>query len=519
VLDAAVVGSGFGGLGAALSLAERGARVALFETLAYPGGCASSFTRDGCRFEAGATLLSGLDAHQLFGRWIARHRLPVAIDRLDPLVTLRADGLEIAIPRDRDALVTRLAALPGAPAAGIRAFFAEQRRVADTLWALFDDPALLPLLDLPALLGHARRLPRYLALLPLVGRPLESVLGRHGVAGFAPLRLYLDALCRITVQCDAGAAEAPFALAAMDYYWRGAGHVRGGVGVLATALADAVHALGGAVRMADRVRRVEPLGRGRGFRVVSRAGEVTARAVVLNLLPQGLPAHLPEGTALPPRIARIGAALDRGYGAAMLYATVRPPGDAPDGPAHLQLVLDAARPLTRGNHVFCSFSGAEDGRRAPPGLRTMTASTHVPLEGFLGLSPEERAREVAAIQARMRETIARRAPEWAAGVAAEMTASPRTFARFTGRPEGRVGGPPRTAGLLSYRSLGPLEALPGLFLVGDSVFPGQSTLAAALGGVRAAEAIERAAPQRDRVPSRDPVPLRAPAASGTVPVA
>ncbi len=72
-----------------------------------------------------------------------------------------------------------------------------------------------------------------------------------------------------------------------------------------------------------------------------------------------------------------------------------------------------------------------------------------------------------------------------------MTASPRTFERFTGRPLGYVGGVPRRAGLHNYERLGPTEVLQGLFLVGDSVFPGQSTLATALSGVKAADRISR----------------------------
>ena len=50
--DVAVIGAGFGGLGAALSAAERGACVAICEALNYPGGCASTFTRDANQFEA-----------------------------------------------------------------------------------------------------------------------------------------------------------------------------------------------------------------------------------------------------------------------------------------------------------------------------------------------------------------------------------------------------------------------------------------------------------------------------------
>jgi phytoene dehydrogenase-like protein len=63
-----------------------------------------------------------------------------------------------------------------------------------------------------------------------------------------------------------------------------------------------------------------------------------------------------------------------------------------------------------------------------------------------------------------------------------MTASPRTWQRFTKRSQGLVGGVPRRAGLHHYTNFWPKAVAPGLYLVGDSVFPGQSALATALGG-------------------------------------
>ncbi|MDH4281344.1 MAG: hypothetical protein OEV36_01710 [Myxococcales bacterium] len=93
----------------------------------------------------------------------------------------------------------------------------------------------------------------------------------------------------------------------------------------------------------------------------------------------------------------------------------------------------------------------------------------------------------------MRDTIRRRAPRLLEGARFEMTASPRTFERFTGRHHGYVGGVPRRVGLRHYRprALWPREAGRGLYLVGDSVLLGQSTLAVALGGVKTAELIAR----------------------------
>lgn len=58
--------------------------------------------------------------------------------------------------------------------------------------------------------------------------------------------------------------------------------------------------------------------------------------------------------------------------------------------------------------------------------------------------------------------------------------TPLSFQRFTQRSLGWVGGFPQTSLL---RAWGPRLGR-GLWLVGDSIFPGQSVLATALGGMR-----------------------------------
>lgn len=489
--DVVVVGAGFAGLGAALTLAERGARVLVCEALNYPGGCASTYKRGACHYESGATLFSGFAPGQLFRRWIDRYALDITIDALDPLVEFRAEALTLGVTRERRGLRDQLAALPGAPRARLAAFFAEQERVADALWPLLDRPGLLPPLDGAALHGHLARLPTYARLLPLMGRSLGQVLTRHGLAEFRPLRAWLDALCQITVQCSAEEAEAPFALAALDYYYRGTGHVRGGIGRLAHGLVHAVRAAGGTVRLEDAVRGLAP--HDGGWRVLARQGAVRARAVIANVLPGALPALLGTGAELPPAARGPAAALEAGWGAAMLYLAVRPPDGEGAVPHHLQLVADAAAPFSAGNHLFASISGPRDEGRAPEGLRTITVSTHVPLAELRGRPEAEQAAWLHAIHTRMRDTLQRRAPEWTAGIVEESMASPRTFERFTRRPFGAVGGVPRRRGLNHYvDAFRSTEMAPGLHLTGDTFFPGQSTLAAAVGGTRVAERVLRA---------------------------
>ncbi len=477
-MDALVVGAGFGGLGAALTLVDAGKRVVLCETLSYPGGCASTFTRDGYRFEAGATMFSGFAPGQLMHGWIEHFALQVDVELLDPVVRFRAGADELVVPRDRAVFVDRVAALPGVPAAGARAFFAWQEEIADSLWRLFDDPALLPPWELGALRRHLRLAPGYAPLVGIAGRSLASVLPRFGVQHAAPLRAWLDAVCQITVQASAEEAEAPFALAAIDYFFRGCAHVRGGVGELAGAMCGAIEERGGEVRLTDRVKGLRR--EGEVWVATTRRGEVRARSVFTSTLPADTAALAGVGGR---RIEGLGAQVARGWGAVAWYLVLAPDVALPAAPTHLLCVDDPSAPPREGNQILCSVSGANEAR-GPGGVRTATLSTHVPLGGDL-------ARVASAAQARARRTLELRAPEVAAAIVHALPASPRTFERFTGRRAGAVGGIPRRVGVGQYSSMFPRPVAAGLWLVGDTVFPGQSTLATAIGGQRAAVASMR----------------------------
>jgi len=482
--DVAVIGAGFGGLSAALELADAGARVIVFEALKYPGGCASTFSRWGATYESGATLFSGFAEGQLFHDWIERYSLPVQFQSMDPLVEIRSDVLNLQIPRDRDALIDRLCSLPAAPERSIRRFFSKQKRVADLLWRLFDEHELLPPFGLKELVTHIGRFPHYVELLPLIATSMGDVLRSYGLGDFKPIWTYLNAISQITIQTDAEHAEAPFAMASMDYYFRGTGHIHGGIGELAWALLRTIESKGADLRMADAV---ESLTQQDGlWKIKSRRGEVLARYVVANTLPQSIQDLC--GTTSP-SLTRLSEQLQDGWGAGMLYLQIDNPELKPEA-HHLELIDDSASNFIEGNHIFASISGSDE-NRSNRGHRTVTASTHIPMRKLLALTEEEKAVYVGAVQDRMRETLLKRAPEIALHSVAEMTGSPRTFERFTRRTHGLVGGIPRRAGWGNYLNFWPQAHLPNLYLVGDSVFPGQSTLATALGGVKVAGVLSK----------------------------
>src|SRR3712207_7858084 len=89
---AVVIGSGFGGLAAAVRLGARGYRVTVLERLDAPGGRARVQRQDGFTFEAGPTIVTAPELLEelwaLCGRGLSDD---VELRPLDPFYRLRFD--------------------------------------------------------------------------------------------------------------------------------------------------------------------------------------------------------------------------------------------------------------------------------------------------------------------------------------------------------------------------------------------------------------------------------------------
>ncbi|WP_407942650.1 phytoene desaturase family protein, partial [Meiothermus luteus] len=203
-------------------------------------------------------------------------------------------------------------------------------------------------------------------------------------------------------------------------------------------------------------------GRRRGEREV-----LEAEVFVANLTPGDLAALLPGGAqAAPPPDA---------WGAFVLHA-VLPEAQVPPGAPYRQWAGD-------GDWVFVSLSEPGDPGRGHPGFRVLSASVHTPLSVWRGLSQEEYRQRKALWQARVEAQVERLIPGFRAAARFILGATPRTFQFYTGRQDGWVGGYPQVHPL---RTLSPRTPYPNLWRVGETIFPGQSVPAVALGGERVA---------------------------------
>jgi phytoene dehydrogenase-like protein len=317
------------------------------------------------------------------------------------------------------------------------------------------------------------------------------------------LRLFVDAQLLIAAQTTSRYANALYGASALDLPRRGVVHLEGGMGAIAGTLAEAVRQNGGQVLYRQEASRIiREKGRPKAVET-SRRGRTEsfpADIVVANLPPWNIAALL--GDEAPRRLQQnLPPRPEDGWGAFMVYVGLDGSGAPAELPLHHQVVV--REPLAEGNTVFLSLSPAWDQSRAPAGHRALTLSTHTNLQEWWQLYEQDRAAYAArkAVYAEKMlaaaETVLPRLRDAAQLI---MPGTPVTFQQFTRRAWGWVGGFPQTS---LFRAWGPRLA-PNLWMVGDSIFPGQSTAAVALGGLRVGRTILAEAGVRMKQEQREP---------------
>jgi phytoene desaturase len=128
---AVVIGSGFGGLAAAVRLGARGYRVVVLERLEQAGGRASVFRQDGFTFDAGPTIITlpGLfeELWDLCGRRLADD---VTLRAMNPFYRLRfADGTDFACSDDVEAMRAQVRRFNAADVDGYDRFLEASERI------------------------------------------------------------------------------------------------------------------------------------------------------------------------------------------------------------------------------------------------------------------------------------------------------------------------------------------------------------------------------------------------------
>ncbi|HEY9625224.1 MAG TPA: C-3',4' desaturase CrtD [Crinalium sp.] len=472
-----VVGAGIGGLTAAALLAHRGYSVLVLDQALVPGGCASTFKRRGFTFDVGATQVAGLEPggihHRIFSE--LEVELPDATI-CDPAcaVYLPGETTPIQVWRDRHRWqAERQRQFPGS-----EPFWQLLSDLFRYSWAFQSrDPVLPPrnAWDMWQLAQAIR--PDTLLTLPHTFSTVGQVLRWYGLGDDRRLRTFLDLQLKLYSQVNAEETALLYAATALSVSQEPQGlyHLQGSMQVLSDRLLTALERDGGQLLMRHTVEQIyTEQGKAKAVRIRNqKTGEVwteSADHVVANVTVQNFTQLL--GDRAPQGYQRRVDKLPPSSGAFVVYLGVDQSAIPDHCPPHLQFLYDYDGPIGENNSLFVSVSHPGDGR-APDGKATLIASSFTDPTIWWQCNDYQELK-----QRYTDEAIARLSqffhltPET---VVLVESATPRTFAHYTGRDRGVVGGIGQrvsTFGPFGFANRTPIR---DLWLVGDSTHPGEGT--------------------------------------------
>jgi C-3',4' desaturase CrtD len=493
--EVVVVGGGIGGLTTAALLAARGVDVCLVEKESRGGGCAVTFKRFDYEFEVGPSLYASWQPGEIHERIFAE--LPVSAPEVrlaSPAYVVRLpDETEVAIAEgDEEFHESLRRAFPECADAAINFY----REIAPVSRALSRVARRVP--DLRTA-SKTRRLAAAVPEARFARRVLSSLnhtAAQHLENTSQRFRRFLDAQLQIFSQRSTEDCSYLYAAVALMLPRRGMYSIGGGASALADALTEAIRKSGGRVRFDTTALRLTYNAQGRAVGVDLLSGETleATHAVVSNLPVWDTYGKL-VGASHTPDVVRRRLKDLRGWGAYVLYlgmdeeASQRLPAD------HILALTDwqEGQPFDAESAQFMFGAAPEWDPRAPAGKRAVTVSTFTePTQWFSYHEDEtEHEEQDQATLERWWERIHKMLPELGAGIEVIDTATPRTFYDYTRRKLGMVGGVGQSLDVFGMKSLSHRTAIPNLYMVGDTTFPGQGVAAVTQSALIVANEITR----------------------------
>jgi len=269
---AVVIGSGFGGLAAAVRLGARGYRVTVLEKLDAPGGRAYVFRQDGFIFDGGPTIVTApFLLEELWALCGRRLSDDVELRPITPFYRIRFDdGAEFNYTGDPAAMRAEIARFCPADVAGYERFMRASEAIFRVGFEQLGDVPFDSWTDMARVVPDLLRLGSLSSVYQLVAKHIRDPRLRV-VLSFHPL----------LVGGNPFSASSIYALIAfLERRW-GVHFAMGGTGALVTGLVELIRGQGGAVHCNSEVAEIT-VDRGAATGVRLQSGAVIPADVVVS---------------------------------------------------------------------------------------------------------------------------------------------------------------------------------------------------------------------------------------------
>ncbi len=470
-----VIGGGIAGLTTAALLANQGVEVTLFEAHSQLGGCAGTFSRGPFVFDAGATQVAGFEIGGSHQRVFQHLGIPLPkAHLLDPACSVDlADGLDpINLWHHRGRWKEeRKKHFPGT-----ESFWGLLEDLHSANWDFANRGPILPFRNTWDFIQFSKAIRPSTLFSGLFSKcSVADLLRFCGVNQDLRLRHFLDLQLKLYSQepVDRTAALYGATVLQMAQDPLGLWHLNGSMQVLSDQLSNSIRRDGGGIFCQHRVISldVEPTKNLVNVSVQDSVGKVrkySALDVVCSLPPQCLIDLLEPGNSHVDSYVDYLKKLPVPSGAIVFYSSIKRDFLPAECPNHIQLSLDDPGDL------FVSISSEGDGR-APSGYATVIASVFTDIFEWCDLSDaaykNKKKRSQLSIRCALENLLKISSNDWHHN---ELS-TPKSFAKWTGRPNGIVGGIGQHPDFFGPFGLASRTPIPGLWLCGDSIYPGEGT--------------------------------------------
>lgn len=451
----AIVGGGIGGCSTAALLHHYGHDVTLIEKEPYLGGCASTFTHGGNRYNTGATTISGYQENGILKKLFDTLGLIPDLIETDPGIVIVQKGKSIPRYADVASFVHELQTLHPHPKHA--EFWDLIRYINDSFYSMqgyyYSNASLLK--KMVSLCSFLPMLGRFV---PYVWRDARTFIDTFYGSITQSYRDFLDAQIRIVAQETSENVNFFTAALALGYTFNPTHYPVGGMGHLCDQIIS---------RVPDVRRSTEVLGIERikdRYILTTNKGRIEAKNLIMGTSHYGNADYFNN-----PKIRNYYKhyeKLNNHQSAFVLYMSV---STTKHFQHHYQLIADETVPDTISKALFVSISDPSDRILSPSGYYSITASIHT--DERYWEDPQRYREQKKALHDLLRNWICDTLAIESSEIIDSFAATPKTFGRYIHRTQ--LGGNAMSITNLLPRLPSNDTPIEGLYHVGDTSYAAQ----------------------------------------------